>query len=107
MRIARDDTSGKVHALFVKAGTSSLKSADEKQISQIAQADKLIGWFRNQSAERQASIEEKAVKFCRASYKPLFDGYCRTRESGGDAFERYREMLVKTFIEKRGKSKVA
>ena len=107
MRISRDDTSGKVQALFVKAGTSSLKNSDGKQISQTAQADKLVAWFRNQSAERQASIEENAVKFCRANYKSIFDGYDRTKAVGGDAFERYREMLVKTFIESRTKTKAA
>ena len=107
MRITRDETSGKVQALFVKAGTSALKSDGRKLHGKTAQADKLVAWFRNQSAERQASIEEKALKFCRANHKPIFDGYDRTKAVGGDAFERYREMLVKTFIESRTKSKAA
>jgi hypothetical protein len=107
MRITRDETSGKVQALFVKAGTSSLKTGNGKHIIASTQADKLVAWFRNQSAERQTSIEEKAFKFCRVNYKSISNGYTRTKEVGGEAFERYREMLVKTFIESRTKTKAA
>ena len=55
----------------------------------------------SQSVSRTTgSIEEKAVKFGRAHHKPIFEGYDWTTAAGRDAFERYREILVKTFIER-------
>lgn len=107
MRISCDEVSGKVQALFVKAGSALQKSSDRKKIERPSNPDKLIAWFRSQPSERQASIEANAVKFCRDQQQPIFEGYSRTKQAGGEAFERYREMLVKTFIESRTKSKLA
>ncbi len=103
MKITRDETSGKIQAIFVKAGASAMKCDGRRLISGNTPADKLVAWFRSLSAERQASIEEKAAEFCRANHKPMFNGYVRTKAVGGDAFERYREMLVRIFIESRTK----
>ena len=75
--------------------------------SKQEQADKLVTWFRNLSQARQRSIEEKAVAFCQQQHASIYDGYLRNRDGGGDAFERYREMLVKTFSASRTKSKAA
>lgn len=101
MRISCDEVSGKVQALFVKAGSALLKGSDRKKIERTSNPDKLITWFRNQSSERQASIEQKAVTFCREHNQSIFEGYSRTKQAGGDAFERYREMLVNIFIKSR------
>lgn len=105
MRISRDDTSGKVQALFVKAGTASLQRSEAVRLSSEGAGDKLIAWFRRQSPERQASLEERAVVYCKRNHRLIFDGYERSKESGGDRFIQYREMLVRTFIESRTKSK--
>ena len=105
MRIRRDDVSGKVQALFVKAGSALPKGSDRKKIERTSNPDKLITWFRSQSPERQASIEEHAISFCRDHHKSIFEGYFRTKKAGGNAFERYREISIKTLLHRKYEDK--
>lgn len=103
----KNEATGVLQALFVKASYSSHLPGQQKTIQKQEKADKLVEWFRKLPLDRQESIEEKAVAFCREQHPSIYDGYVRNRNGGGDAFERYREMLVKTFIESRTKLKAA
>ena len=107
MRIKKNEATGVVQALFVKASYSSQLTGQQKTIQKQEKADKLVASFQNLSPDRQMSIEEKAIAFCQQQHSSIYDGYMRNRDGGGDAFERYREMLVKTFIESRTKLKAA
>jgi len=107
MRIKKNEATGVVQALFVKASHSSQLTGQQKTIQKQEKADKLVEWFRKLPLDRQESIEKKAIVFCREQHSSIHDGYMRNRDCGGDAFERYREMLVKTFVESRTKSKAA
>jgi len=107
MQIKRNEATGVVQALFVKASYSSQLTGQQKVIQKQEKADKLVEWFRKLPLDRQESIEKKAIVFCREQHPSIYDGYVRNRDGGGDAFERYREMLVKTFIQSRTTSKAA